>query len=147
DNWKEQIQKAMEECDLALLMISPAFLASDFIRKVELPYLLEHKRVIPVALKPISLNRAASDIQAAQIFYHEKKPFIDCTTGRTQEAFALQLFERICKVQRAPAEPVKPRFEHHLRNVISDFDEARFVHTEGVATTMAKGLETPQIDP
>ena len=43
----------MEACDFGLLLVSPAFLASQFITKEELQYLLKYKRVIPVALKSV----------------------------------------------------------------------------------------------
>jgi WD40 repeat protein/DNA polymerase III delta prime subunit len=43
-----------------------------------------------------------------------------------------------------PEQPV----EEHLRRAIGEFDEKKFVHTEGVATTLTKGLEAaPEIDP
>ena len=37
ENWMEQIQKALDSCDFGLLLISPAFLASAFIDRHELP--------------------------------------------------------------------------------------------------------------
>jgi len=37
EDWKIQIAEAIENCDFGLLLISPAFLASSFIIKSELP--------------------------------------------------------------------------------------------------------------
>ena len=37
ESWKTQIIKAIDECGFGLLLISPAFLASEFITKNELP--------------------------------------------------------------------------------------------------------------
>ncbi|HYL74198.1 MAG TPA: TIR domain-containing protein [Bryobacteraceae bacterium] len=145
--WREEIQKAMEGCDLALLMVSPAFLASDFIRDVELPYLLQHKGVIPVGLEPIPPNIGRKDIEDSQIFYVNGRTFIDQTSDRTRKAFALQLFEKIRAALGGKLGPPKPRYDEHLRKAIGEFDEEAFVHTEGVMTSMAKGLDAaPEID-
>jgi WD40 repeat protein len=196
--WRTEIQNALEGCDFGLLLVSPAFLASQFITKEELQYLLEYKRVIPVALKPVLFDGTMNlkGLEDRQIFFDTgHKTFADRTTGKTRDAFALQLFRKISalllepkrspvkppehKVQSSPVAnneaigtydvtisaqcsseqvrvarlastllPKKTRFEHHLRLAIGDFDEEGFVHTEGVLSTMSKGLEaTPQIDP
>lgn len=115
--WRGEIQKAMENCDAAVLMVSPAFVASDFIRKVELPYLLQNKRVIPVALKPIPQKTIPKDLEALQIFYDTShKSFIDRTNDRTREAFALQLFERICAIVGGQPEQ-EPRIPATVRRL------------------------------
>src|SRR5258708_3558976 len=68
--WRAEIQRAMQTCDFGLLLISPAFLASKFISRDELQYLLENKRAIPVALKPILFNGTMDlkGLQEVQIF-------------------------------------------------------------------------------
>jgi hypothetical protein len=55
DDWRQQIRDAIEECDVALLLVSADFLTSNFIIDEEIPRLLErrkasHVRVIPVIL-------------------------------------------------------------------------------------------------
>ncbi|QTQ35081.1 TIR domain-containing protein [Aromatoleum petrolei] len=56
DQWLPEIETALARADLALLLISPSFLSSDFIRKTELPKLLARRkkglRVIPVQIVP-----------------------------------------------------------------------------------------------
>ncbi|CAN7353885.1 TIR domain-containing protein [Pseudomonas sp. LjRoot71] len=62
DKWKKEIESALKESRVAILMISADFLASDFIIDNELPPLLhaaESKgtRIIPVILKPCRFLR------------------------------------------------------------------------------------------
>lgn len=57
DEWNKSIQNAMDECDLALLLVSADYIASRFIQKEEQPKLLERRkemqlRVIPIIVRP-----------------------------------------------------------------------------------------------
>src|SRR5579863_9732388 len=145
--WREEIQKAMEACDFGLLLVSQWFQASEFITSVELPHLLENKKVIPIGLRPVHSRNELAD---HHIFYDSGgKTFNERSSDNTRDAFARELFQKILARLTDQPEPPKPRFDHRqLRDVLGDFDEERFVHTQGVVTTMNKGLETaPEIDP
>jgi TIR domain len=57
DQWREAIETAMNECGLALLLVSGDFLASRFIQDEELPRLLQRRkeqglRVVPIIVRP-----------------------------------------------------------------------------------------------
>jgi len=57
DEWNKSIQNAMDECDLALLLVSPDYIASRFIQLEEQPKLLQRRqemqlRVIPIIVRP-----------------------------------------------------------------------------------------------
>jgi small GTP-binding protein len=57
DEWNKVIQDKMDECDLALLLVSADYLASPFIQEAEQPKLLERRkemqlRVIPIIVRP-----------------------------------------------------------------------------------------------
>ena len=57
DEWYQAIQNAMNECGLAILLVSPHFIASRFIRDKELPKLLQRRReqglrVVPIIVRP-----------------------------------------------------------------------------------------------
>ena len=62
DRWQEEIRKALERANVAVLMVSADFLASEFIVKNELPPLLRQAelrgtRILPVILKPCRFTR------------------------------------------------------------------------------------------
>jgi hypothetical protein len=55
--WQRDLDDAIERTKVAILLVSPAFLSSDFIRRRELPPLLEkydlgETTIIPVILRP-----------------------------------------------------------------------------------------------
>jgi hypothetical protein len=57
DEWRKDIDTALAGCHLALLLVSPAFIASDFIYAEELTRLLDRRaregiRVVPIIVKP-----------------------------------------------------------------------------------------------
>jgi hypothetical protein len=54
--WRGAIGAAMEGCDMALLLVSDAFLASDFIDSVELKRLLERRAADGLPVVPIILR-------------------------------------------------------------------------------------------
>jgi hypothetical protein len=62
DEWQEEIKNALALSKVAVLLLSPDFLASDFISQEELPYLLdvsrtEQVRVLPVAVRPCAWSQ------------------------------------------------------------------------------------------
>lgn len=71
DAWYQDIQKAMTECQIALLMISIDFLNSRFIQENELPRLLQFRRekglrIIPIIVRdcPWTSEPILKDLQA-----------------------------------------------------------------------------------
>ena len=59
EKWHEEIQHALGRCDVGLVLVSPAFLGSQYIQDHELPEFVKggDKPVIPVMLQPIDLER------------------------------------------------------------------------------------------
>lgn len=61
DDWRKAIKDALDTAQVALLMLSPDFLASDFIDQDELPPLVEaaakdHAVILQVVLGPINFG-------------------------------------------------------------------------------------------
>ncbi|MCC7059985.1 MAG: TIR domain-containing protein [Burkholderiaceae bacterium] len=61
DQWGPAIERALESADLALLLLSPNFFASDFIMEHELPRLRERSLSHEVRLIPVLLHAYALD--------------------------------------------------------------------------------------
>ena len=71
DEWNKSIQDAMNDCDFALLLVSPDYLASRFIQEEEQPKLLQRRqemqlRVIPIIVRPCNWQSepVLKDLQA-----------------------------------------------------------------------------------
>ena len=103
EKWHEEIQVALAKCNIGLVLISPAFLGSQYIQDHELPKFLKSggKSVIPVMLQPIDLDRHdLKGLQRTQIFrldrprFASPKAYGECS-GAQRDQFALELFRQI----------------------------------------------------
>ncbi|PZN69060.1 MAG: hypothetical protein DM484_30465 [Candidatus Methylumidiphilus alinenensis] len=109
EDWHDKIRSAVDYCHFGLLLVSPAFLGSEFIKDHELPAFVSHdlavpeteKRAIPVALKPILFDGIMDlkGLEKLQIFHNKNgKAFHDLNSDRTRDEFALELFQQIIKI-------------------------------------------------
>ncbi|MEO8327600.1 MAG: toll/interleukin-1 receptor domain-containing protein [Nitrospirota bacterium] len=103
EKWHEEIQHALGECDVGLVLLSPAFLGSQYIQDHELPKFMKGggKPVIPVMLQPIDLERHdLKGLQQSQIFrldrprFASSKSYGECS-GPHRDQFALEVFRQI----------------------------------------------------
>lgn len=58
ERWQESINRQLQNAKVAVLLISPAFMASKYIRNSELPVLLMNAQKSGVAILPIILRRS-----------------------------------------------------------------------------------------
>lgn len=102
EKWHDEIQKALLDCEFGLLLISPAFLGSDYIGKHELPIFVSgEKPCMPVGLCRIDFtNHDTKGLSESQIFLHatpngkNRKSFAECN-GNTAINFTHSLFGQI----------------------------------------------------
>ena len=109
ERWHEQIQAAVARCQFGLLLVSPAFLGSAYIKDHELPTFVAsnladpepEKRAIPVALKRILFDNSTDlkGLERLQIFHDSReKTFQECRDPIDCDNFALELFQQILKI-------------------------------------------------
>ena len=108
ERWHEQIQKAIDRCQFGLLLVSPAFLGSEYIKNHELPAFVAsnltdpepEKRVIPVALKRVPFDRSIDlkGLEHLQIFHDSDGKTFQERSGRIRDEFAAELFQQILKI-------------------------------------------------
>jgi small GTP-binding protein len=80
DEWHNSIQDAMNDCDVALLLVSPDYIASRFIHKEEQPKLLKRRqemqlRVIPIIIRPCQWQ-SEPVLKDLQVLPRDGKPII-----------------------------------------------------------------------
>lgn len=105
ENWHAEIQKALDECDLGLLLISPAFLGSQYITEEELPKFVgdRAKPLIPVMLQPVDFEyHDLKGLTESQIFMLDTpnlevpKAYGQCSSNQRYQ-FTLNLFRQVEK--------------------------------------------------
>ncbi len=103
EQWQKEIANAIDNCDFGLLLLSQAFLGSQFIGEHELPHFIgpSAKPSVPVMLAPIDLERYdLKGLEASQIFrykgqrYREARSYSKCNPEGRDE-FVFSLFQEI----------------------------------------------------
>ncbi len=99
DEWRREIETAMNEGDMALLFISKNFLASSFIQDKELPRLLQRRkeeglRVVPIIISPCMWESepVLSDLHALP---KDAKPVGSFTEGYARDQVWVEIAQAI----------------------------------------------------
>jgi WD40 repeat protein len=111
DEWRRDISGAMSRACVAVLLVSPDFLASDFIRNEELPPLLEGAKAGTITLFPIPIS--ASNYRATALthyqFAHPPERPLDRMPRPRRHAALVEITEKIVKAsQIAPPDVCAP---------------------------------------
>ncbi len=96
DKWKTEVEKSLKKANVAILLISADYLASDFIVKNELPPLLNSAeengtRIISIILKPCRFSRD-KNLNQFQAINDPEKPLI-----KLQESGREQIYDNLAK--------------------------------------------------
>ena len=76
EKWREQILDSLDKADTGLLLVSPAFLASQFISESELPAFIgdNAKPMLPVMLSKVDFDKHdLKGLQEYQVYRYEDK--------------------------------------------------------------------------
>jgi hypothetical protein len=102
--WHPQIQAQLDTCNHGLILLSPALLASAYIRQHEFPTFgigteRAGKPYSVVGLRSIDVDHDdLHRIDASQIFWHpqdKKRTYCDCTTPKQRSAFVDALYQKL----------------------------------------------------
>jgi hypothetical protein len=96
--WREEIERALSQCKVAILLISADFLASDFIVNNELPPLLKAAQdrgliVLPVVLRPCAFEDVP-DLSSFQSCTDPAKPLLNLSENE-QESIWVDVARRV----------------------------------------------------
>lgn len=100
DEWRSEIRKAVENCSVAVLLISADFMASEFIDNNELPPLLEAARKRGVRIFPVLVSSSYfedSELSRFQAVNSPSRP-LDMMTKGEQEAALAKLHKAVRSV-------------------------------------------------
>ena len=92
DRWRDEVQKAVEGCRIAILLLSADFMASDFIAENELPPLLkrvtEGGRIRIVGLVVSAFDYEKSELMDFQLMNSPETPLDILRKGARERVFA-----------------------------------------------------------
>ena len=102
ENWHEELQRRIDECDGGILLVSTNFLASAYILEEEVPKLMP--KCFPVALKPIDMVwQDMRGLEKLQFYFMDRTKSFEEVRGANQSRFILEFAQKI-------EERIKDRF-------------------------------------
>lgn len=133
--WRDEIEKALKSANIAVLLVSPHFLSSDFIVEHELPPLLNaaQKRGLTILWVPVSSSSyAETDIAHYQAMHDPKRPL-----DKLNEADQNEVLVEICKKIREISDDRRVVRLTELHNSRQLGTESYDVHVERILRELA----------
>jgi internalin A len=98
-DWREEIQKALDDARLAILLVSQDFLTSEFISNDELPKLLDSAKNKGVEILWIAVSSCTvDDTPIARYQAVHKEPPLDLLSDPEKKEKLLRIYEKIKSV-------------------------------------------------
>lgn len=149
NRWKDDIKQAIDEAKVAVLLISPDFLASDFIADDELPPLLaaaekEGLVILPVILSPSRFKHIES-LSQFQAVNDSSKPLVDLKRGDRGRVW-VKLTEHIEKALK-PAGSPKKTFSRDSQEIEHTEPYGATVSSSSPGATPPSSHESPSGEP
>ncbi len=113
DDWKEEIERSLASAQVAILLVSVSFLASDFVAEEELPKLLaaaegRGARIFPVILTPCGFRR--TKLSRFQAVNDPARPFSGVTQHEQDVIWEQVVDEVLEALEEAGPLDLKPAF-------------------------------------
>ena len=90
-NWKTEIDKALKQTSIAILLVTPEFLASEFIMKKEVPYFLKKQKLGQLTILWISISPSFTKFypvfEEIQCINNPKMPLDSLSKSAQNEVF------------------------------------------------------------
>ncbi len=119
EDWHEQIQEAITQCDIGILLISKEFMNSTYIINNELSHFIDtkgnlKKKIFPIGIKFFDMsNSEMFGVDTKQIFFDSNK-FFDRCTGKKADDFVIKCINKLeTKLLKTDSNPFpnKPKTE------------------------------------
>jgi hypothetical protein len=115
-NWKDEIDKAIMQSRIAILLVSPNFLASDFIMDEELPQILKNTKngktiIYWIAISPSLYN--VTELREIQSANNPSKP-LNSLNSAEQDAELVKIAQKI-------SDSIELNVVSNVMNVIDEF--------------------------
>ena len=87
-NWESEIKNALGRARVAVLLVSPTFLASDYVSRVELPTILDrrNKDLAVLWIPIVASSYQATPLNTIQAAHDPKRPLSKLTRPKQEEA-------------------------------------------------------------
>jgi len=117
EKWRDVILEQIDRADIALLLVSTFFLASDFIMDEELPRIQARQRAGELIVAPILVERCGWEgtalIQAAQMLPGPPKTLLQCTQNEVEwdearASIADAIRQTVLRIRAKRAAPAAP---------------------------------------
>jgi tetratricopeptide (TPR) repeat protein len=112
DTWYNEIEQAMGQAAVAVCLISPDYLASDFVNKEEIPFLLERREHDGMLLQPVLITQCLWEViewlKSIQMLPRDGKSIAEDFAGRENIAFkqvAGRVFAFLDQTYQPPTPP------------------------------------------
>jgi hypothetical protein len=132
-DWSEQVGSAVRNADLAILLVSPSFLSSDYVIDRELPALLDRSRkdgliVLPILLKE-SLWTLVPDLARFQFLNDPQKPLANLNAIDREEVLSA-ITSRVADLVAAVAQREENREPRTVRSENLPTDRREYSPTD-----------------
>jgi TIR domain len=103
-NWELEIRRALVRARIAVLLVSPTFLASDYVTRVELPAILEraNKDLAVLWVPVVASSYQATPLRSIQAAHDPKRPLSKLTRPKQDEAL-VAIAKRIASTMNVSA--------------------------------------------